>query len=107
MVNSTIDESVIGIRATVREGSHIKQSVINGADFYEAPNHSGPSTIPLGIGRNCVLERVIVDKNARIGDGCHLTNEAGVETADGPGYVIRDGIIIVRNGGAVPPGTKA
>jgi glucose-1-phosphate adenylyltransferase len=107
MSKSTIDESVIGIRATVREGSRITKSVVNGADFYEAPNHSGPSTIPLGIGRNCVLERVIVDKNARIGDGCHLTNEAGVQTADGPGYVIRDGIIIVRNGGAVPPGTKA
>jgi glucose-1-phosphate adenylyltransferase len=107
MSKSTIEDSVIGIRATVREGSRIIKSVINGADFYEAQNHSGPSTIPLGIGRNCVLDRVIVDKNARIGDGCHLTNEAGVQTADGPGYVIRDGIIIVRNGGAVPPGTKA
>ena len=84
MTNATIDESVIGIRATVRDGSRITKSVINGADFYEAPNHSGPSTIPLGIGRDCVLERVIVDKNARIGDGCHLTNEAGVQTADGP-----------------------
>jgi glucose-1-phosphate adenylyltransferase len=106
MSKATIEESVIGIRSTVREGSRIVKSVINGADFYEAPNHSGPSTIPLGIGRNCVLERVIVDKNARIGDGCHLTNEAGVQTADGPGYVIREGIIIVRNGGAVPPGTR-
>lgn len=107
MSKSTVEDSVIGIRATVREGSRITKSVINGADFYEAQNHSGPSTIPLGIGRNCVLDRVIVDKNARIGDGCHLTNEAGVQTADGPGYVIRDGIIIVRNGGAVPPGTRA
>jgi glucose-1-phosphate adenylyltransferase len=107
MSQATIEESVIGIRATVREGSRITKSVINGADFYEAPNHSGPSTIPLGIGRGCVLDRVIVDKNARIGDGCHLTNEAAVQTADGPGYVIREGIIIVRNGGAVPPGTRA
>lgn len=107
MSKATIEDSVIGIRATVREGSRITKSVINGADFYEGPTHHGPSTIPLGIGRNCVLDRVIVDKNARIGDGCHLTNEAAVQTADGPGYVIRDGIIIVRNGGAVPPGTKA
>ena len=56
MSKATIEESVIGIRATVREGSRITQSVINGADFYEAPNHSGPSTIPLGIGRDCVLD---------------------------------------------------
>ncbi len=31
----------------------------------------------LGIGRNVVLDRVIVDKNARIGDGARLVNEQG------------------------------
>lgn len=28
--------------------------------------------------------------NARIGDGAHLVNEAGVERADGDGFFIRD-----------------
>ena len=36
-----------------------------------------------GIGRDVVLDRVIVDKNARIGDGVRLVNEAGVHHADG------------------------
>ena len=46
-----------------------------GADFYD--DHL--SEIPLGVGRDAVLDRVIVDKNARIGDGARLTNERGVD----------------------------
>ena len=48
-----------------------------------------------------MLDRVIVDKNARIGDGARLVNEAGVEHADGDGYYIRDGIIIVPKDGVI------
>lgn len=104
---ATIEDSVIGIRATVREGTRITRSIVNGADFYEPPHAHGPVTIRLGVGRGCVLDRVVVDKNARIGDGAHLTNAAQVQHADGPGYVIREGLIIVRNGATVPPGTRA
>ena len=47
----------------------------------------------------------IVDKNARIGDGARLTNERGVEEADGDGYYIRSGIVVVPKGGVIAPGT--
>jgi len=53
-----------------------------------------------------VLDRVIVDKNARIGDGARLVNERGVEHADGRGYFIRDGIIIVPKDGVIEPDTR-
>ena len=59
----------------------------------------------MGIGRDVVLDRVIVDKNARVGDGCRLVNEAGVQNADGDGYYIRDGIIVVPKDGVIKPGT--
>ena len=52
-----------------------------------------------------VLDRVIVDKNARIGDGAKLTNQASVQHADGDGYCIRDGIIVVLKEGVIAPGT--
>jgi glucose-1-phosphate adenylyltransferase len=61
---------------------------------------------PLGIGREVVLDKVIVDKNARIGDGAQLTNEAGVQDADGDGYYIRDGIIVVPKDGVIKAGTR-
>ena len=74
------------------------------ADLYEdgSPLDGTPA---LGIGRDVVLDRVIVDKNARIGDGCRLVNEKNVENADGNGYYIRGGIIVVPKGGVIPAGT--
>jgi len=105
---STIEGSVVGIRTTIQSGSTIRRSVLLGADFYEADD-TGPvrrSRPRLGIGRDVVMDRVIVDKNARIGDGAHLVNQAGVEHADGDGYYIRDGVIVVPKDGVVKPGTR-
>jgi glucose-1-phosphate adenylyltransferase len=97
-----IRDSVVGIRTHVGAGTRITRSVLLGADFYEdTAGDNGPA---LGIGRNVVLDRVIVDKNARIGDGVRLVNEKGVDDADGDGYVIRDGIIIVPKNAAVTSG---
>jgi len=99
-----IDESVVGLRTHVRSGTRIVRSVLLGADFYE-DGEPPPGVPKVGIGRDATLERVIVDKNARIGDGARLTNERGVEHADGDGYYIRGGIIVVAKGGVIAPGT--
>ena len=73
-----------------------------GADYYEEDRAA--QAIPLGIGRDVVLDRVIVDKNARIGDGVRLVNESGVENADGDGFYIRNGIIIVPKSARIGEG---
>jgi glucose-1-phosphate adenylyltransferase len=52
-----------------------------------------------------VLDHVIVDKNARVGDGAKLVNERGLRDYDGEGYYIRDGIILVPKGGVIRAGT--
>jgi glucose-1-phosphate adenylyltransferase len=96
----SIEHSVIGIRTRVSRGTLITRSVLLGADMYEAE-----ASTPLGIGRDAVLDRVIMDKNASIGDGARLVNEAGVQQADEDGYFIRNGIIIVPKGVHIPPGT--
>ena len=96
-----VQSSVVGIRMSVRRGSQITRSILLGADFYE----DATTDLPLGVGRDAVLDRTIVDKNARIGDGAKLVNERGIENADGDGYFIRGGIIIVPKGGVVKPGT--
>ena len=56
-------------------------------------------------GATSSLDRVIIDKNARIGDGVRLVNEHNLESADGEGYYIRSGIIVVPKGGVIRPGT--
>ena len=104
---SIVEESVIGIRTNVQSGATIRRSVLLGADFYEA-DHDQPARGDkprLGIGRDVVLDRVIVDKNARIGDGARLLNKAGLHEADGDGYYIRAGVVIVPKDGVIGAGT--
>ncbi len=104
----TVSDSVVGIRTQIHDGSRITRSVLLGADFYEADDEAPPRDGDgprLGIGRDVVLDRVIVDKNARIGNEVRLTNAAGVQHADGDGYYIRNGIVIVPKSGIVNDGT--
>ena len=99
-----IDETIVGLRTHIRAGTKVTRAILLGADFYE--DGAPPAGVPkLGIGHDVVLDRVIIDKNARIGDGARLTNERGVEEADGNGYYIRGGIIVVPKGESIPPGT--
>jgi glucose-1-phosphate adenylyltransferase len=103
-----IETSVVGIRTQILQGAQIRRSVLLGADYYEADD-AAPARGDrprLGIGRDAVLDRVIVDKNARVGAGVRLVNAKGVSEADGDGYYIRNGVIIVPKDGVVQPGTE-
>jgi glucose-1-phosphate adenylyltransferase len=96
-----VRSSVVGLRATILPGANVTRSVLLGADFYE----DRPGDPPLGIGPDAVLDRVIVDKNARIGAGARLTNARQIQDVDGDGYYVRSGIIVVPKNGVVKPGT--
>ena len=103
--HAEVEDSIVGLRMQVASGAKVKRAVLLGADEYDdRQTHDGLP--PLGIGHDAVLENVIVDKNARIGDGAILVNSAGIVEGEGPGYVIREGIIVVPKGGVVPAGTK-
>jgi glucose-1-phosphate adenylyltransferase len=104
----SVEESIVGIRTTIQPGAVVRRSVLLGADFYEADGEGaqGEGCPPLGIGRDVVLDRVIVDKNARIGDGVRLVNEGLVREFDGNGFFIRNGVIIVPKNGVISPGTR-
>ena len=96
-----VKNSVIGVRTTIHRGAKVTRSILLGADYYEDQY----GELPLGVGANAVLDRVIVDKNARIGEGARLTNERNIQDVDGDGYYIRSGIIVVPKNGVVKPGT--
>jgi len=101
---SRVTDSIVGIRAVVREHSIVERSVIMGANFWETLP-SGSSQIALGIGRDCHIRNSIIDFNTRIGDGCKLLNEAGVQNFDNENYCVRDGIIVIPKNAVLPPGT--
>lgn len=102
---ASVEDSVVGLRSIIREGTAIRKSVLMGADFYQAeePERIRPD---LGIGKNCVIENAIIDKNARIGNNVVIQNRKGILTADGENYFLRDGIVIISRGARLPDGTE-
>jgi glucose-1-phosphate adenylyltransferase len=99
-----VSNSVIGIRSIISRGARIRQSVLLGADLYETSAAAAASDVPIGIGTDVEIERAIVDKNARIGDGARLVNSKNLDEYDGDGYYIRHGIIIVPKAAVIRPG---
>jgi glucose-1-phosphate adenylyltransferase len=99
-----IERSVIGIRSIIESGATIRNSVIMGADYFEQDRQSGGDVPPIGIGRNCVIDRAIIDKNARIADGAVITPEGKPSNVDAENYSIRDGIVVVPKNAIIPAG---
>jgi glucose-1-phosphate adenylyltransferase len=107
IADAEVQHSVIGIRSIIGRGVRLSHTVMMGADFYEAPEHlhATSEAIPVGIGAGSVIQGAIIDKNARIGEGVTIANQGRTEHHDGPGYYIRDGIVIIPKNGAIPAGT--
>jgi glucose-1-phosphate adenylyltransferase len=111
VTRSRVIDSIVGVRSIIREGSSLTQVVLLGQDFYESerlltedgPEKSGAP--PLGIGKNCVIERAIIDKNVRIGDNVIIRSKPGVEDFEGDQFWVRNGITIVPKGAVIPSGT--
>lgn len=99
-----IERSVIGIRSIIESGATIRNSVIMGADYFEEDRPQGADVPPIGIGRNCVIDRAIIDKNARIADGVVITPEGKPAHYDAENYFIRDGIVVVPKNAVIPAG---
>jgi len=98
-----ISNSIIGVRAQIKKGSVIQDTIIMGSHYFFAPTHQEhrlPKTF--GIGENCLIQKAIIDEHVLIGNNVKLTNEKNVQTMDGEGIFIRDGIIVITAGTHIP-----
>jgi glucose-1-phosphate adenylyltransferase len=106
---SRITRSIIGIRSRVGENSVIEETVVMGADYFEPreeiEENARRGFPPIGIGKDCLIRRSIIDKNARVGSGVKLINAKGADFEETENYVIRDGIIVVPKHAVIPDGT--
>ncbi len=87
--------SLIGLSTHVGEGSVIRDSVIIGNNISYGEN-------PLRIGKNCVIEKAIIDEDVEIGHHVQLINKKKQMHYDGDGIFIRDGIIVVASKTRLP-----
>ena len=51
-----------------------------------------------------MIDRAIIDKNARIADGVVITPEGKPADFDAENYYIRDGIVVVPKNAVIPAG---
>src|SRR2546423_65489 len=98
-----LERSVIGIRSVIQSGATIRNSILMGADYFEL-GLTDSSQPAMGIGKNCVIDRAIIDKNARIADGVLITPEGKPPNFDGDNYFIRDGIVVIPKNAVIPAG---
>ena len=100
-----IERAVVGVRSYVDAGTTIRNSVVMGSDYYDSAQTKREGVPDVGIGKNCVIDHAIIDKNARIGHGCVITPEGKPLEFDGPNFYMRDGIVVVPKGAIIPDGT--
>jgi glucose-1-phosphate adenylyltransferase len=98
-----LERCVVGIRSVIRSGATIRNSIVMGADYFEL-SQSDSSQPPMGIGRNCVIDRTIIDKNARIADGAVISPEGKPPNLDADNYFIREGIVVIPKNAVIPAG---
>ena len=109
ITNATVEDSVVGIRSYLAEGAVLRRTVMLGADYLpwrDPMRRPGidPPERP-GLGARSVVENAIIDKNAQIGSDCRITNDQGLNDADGDGWYIRDGIIVLAKNAVIQDGT--
>jgi glucose-1-phosphate adenylyltransferase len=98
-----ISNSVIGIRAVVRDGCTLNRVVMQGAERYEFEDGPG-APVRMGIGEGSCIEEAIIDHNAHIGRNVVIRGSSELPDYDGDQYAIRDGVVVVFKNGVIPDG---
>ncbi|QFZ54520.1 glucose-1-phosphate adenylyltransferase [Oceanihabitans sp. IOP_32] len=101
-----IEQSVIGIRSRIGEGSTIINTYMMGSDFYETLEQIKDENIEIlmGIGKGCYIKNAIIDKNCRIGDDVTINGGKHLENKETDSYFIKDGIVVIKKGATIPKG---
>ena len=107
---ASITRAVIGIRSRIGVGSVIESCYIMGNDYYESmeviAQNLSKGLPPVGIGDNCFLKNVIVDKSCRIGNNVHIEGKADMQDQDHEVYAVKDGIIVIKKGAVIQDGFR-
>jgi glucose-1-phosphate adenylyltransferase len=111
IAGSQVVDSVVGVRSVIRPGTSLRQVVLLGEDFYEGEQYLMDSDRDsdrepsIGIGKDCTIERAIIDKNVRIGDGVVIRDKSGIRELQGEHHWVRDGVTIIPKGTVIPSRT--
>jgi len=110
ITNASISNSIVGIRTIIESGASLNGVVCMGADYYESDlqrKQNAEARVPdIGIGKGSIAKGAIIDKNARIGEGCRIgIDDLHREDGDFGHYHVVDGIIVIPKNAVLYPGT--
>ncbi len=95
---SRIENSVIGIRTRIGQGTTVVNTYIMGSDYYETlddMNLAASKGLPkLGIGERSYIRNAIIDKNCRIGDDVRINGGPHLPNSDHSLYTVKEGFVI-------------
>ncbi len=104
----SIENSVIGIRSRIGKDSVIKKTYMIGSDRYQDIDEMEMDLLEnrpyIGIGKNCYIENVIIDKDCRIGNDVRIEGGEHLIDCVKNRYVVRDGIVVIKKGSVIPDG---
>lgn len=98
---SVVEESIVGVRQKIHKAT-IRRTLLMGAEDF--PPHGPPGSPPVGIGEGTLIQDAIVDLNARIGREVRIVNKQSQQEGDGPGWAIREGIVVIAKNAVIPDG---
>jgi glucose-1-phosphate adenylyltransferase len=110
ITNSSITNAIVGVRTIIESGASLNGVICMGADFYETEAQkqiNAENRLPnIGIGKGSIIKGAIIDKNARIGEGCRIGID-NINRSEGTyeNWSIVDGIIVVPKNAILYPGT--
>ena len=104
----TIDTSVIGIRSRIGKGCEIKKTYMIGANQYQdkkpLESQESKETPKIGIGDNCIVENVIIDRDARIGNNVIIKGGKHLKDTKEDSYVVKEGIVVIKREAVIADG---
>jgi glucose-1-phosphate adenylyltransferase len=107
--DAEVRNCVIGLRSVIRPGARLRNTVMMGADFTETREQLAENREQdqphVGIGQDAVIERAIIDKNARIGRNVVIRSHEGETDHHKELYSVRDGIVVIPKNTVIPNGT--
>ncbi len=102
-----IQQSIVGIRARIDHQTYVLKSIIFGNDYVQSIEDlvNTDGSIPMGIGKNCLIKHAIIDKNCRIGNNVSIIGDPSLANTKQKDYCIVDGIVVIKKGAIIPDDT--
>ena len=103
--NAEIHNSLIGNRSVIKRNSLIEDTVLMGADFYEAHQSENAGVPPIGVGAGSRIRGALIDKNARIGAETQIEPFPRGTEFEADQWAVRDGIVVIPKDAVLQPNT--